>query len=235
MSWAAVASAAIGVVGGIYSNKQAKKKSKTEKTLEQYQLNNLKQLQPQGQQWLQQGNKLMGDPLKFLQSLASGDRNTLMQTLGPELSALGAQNRAHLGQMTELAPRGGASSDFLSTLPFRNQAAQSNLMLSSRLGANQDLLSAGTNMANMGVNTLTGGSSGAQGLLNYGLARNNQAFNQGSATGAGLYGAASSIDWGKIAGGISDWYKKRQTGGTSANPYGQGSTTGGLGAEGMPT
>jgi hypothetical protein len=224
-AWTAIAAAAISAIGSYLASRKANKKSGTQKTLEQQQLEILKQLQPFGTNLLNQSTDTLRLPMTHYSRLAGGNRNAALQELSPEINALDESDRSSLGSIAELAPRGGGSSDFLSRMPFRRNAQTQGLLFGARTDAMDKLATLGQNERSAGLNALGGAQGGGMGLLNFGLNSNNQQFTQGSATGAGIY---------NILQGFFDSYNRnKQNAGTNSNPYGtQGGTPAGTDALG---
>src|SRR6266478_3258935 len=63
--------------------------------------------------------KALQDPLKFFQALLTGDRNTVMDVLGPEIKTLTAQYETAARSTEEFAPRGGGRTAVLEELPSK--------------------------------------------------------------------------------------------------------------------
>lgn len=205
--WAAAIPAIISAVGGYLATKQAGKKSSTTKQLEQQQLDASKFLVPFGQKSLTQASDALQTPLGFYSQLAHGDRNALLQNLSPELQSRDASDEAATRSVSELAPRGGASSDFFARMPFRRTTDTANMLFGARRAGNEGLATLGTNLASMGSNAISGGTTGGMNLLNFGLNSNRQAFQQGSDTGQGIF---------QLVKAFTDAYSKNKT----SNPWG---------------
>lgn len=208
MAWAAIIPAVISAVGGYLASKNANKKSSTTKQLEQQQLESSKFLVPFGQKALTQSSDALQAPLGFYSSLAHGDRNALLQNLSPELQSRDTSDEAATRSVAELAPRGGASSDFFSRMPFRRNTDTANMLFGARKAGNEGLATLGTNLASIGSNAISGGSTGGMNLLNFGLNSNRQAFDQGSQTGQGIF---------QLVKAFTDAYAKN---GQTQNPWG---------------
>src|ERR1700690_2771485 len=58
-------------------------------------------------------------PLNFFQALLSGDRNTIMSALSPEISSLTASYDTGRATAESFAPRGGGRAAALEELPFQ--------------------------------------------------------------------------------------------------------------------
>lgn len=221
-AWTAVIAALASAVGGYLSSKKAKQKSSTEKTAEGLQLDQAKFLGPFGQRQLAQSEQTMQLPLGYYSTLARGNRNQAMQAVAPELQQIDEADRSALGSMNELAPRGGASSDFLARMPFRRNQATQNVLFGARNNAFAQLAGIGQNQAQLGLNALSGGAAGNMNLLNFGLARGNQQFQQGSETGAGIY---------QIIKAMTDAYASRGNGNTNSTQLYNGNSMSNLWAQ----
>jgi hypothetical protein len=187
MSWVVVAGSAISAIGGYVASKNASKKSSATKQLEQQQLDASKFLIPFGQNALSQGTDALQAPLGFYSQLAHGDRNSLLQSLSPQLQSTAASDRATLSSVSEMGARGGGSSDFLSKLPFQRNTDTANALFGARVAGNQGEAGIGSSLASIGAGALGSGAGiGAQ-QLNFGLSQNNQQFQQGSATGQSIF------------------------------------------------
>jgi len=199
VSWVAVAASAVTAIGGYVASKNANKKSSTQKQLEKQQLDSSKFLIPFGQNALTQSRDALQGPLNYYSQLAHGDRNALLQNLSPELQSRDASDEATTRSVSELAPRGGASSDFFSRMPFRRNTDTANMLFGARRAGNEGLATLGTNLASIGSNAISGGATGGMNLLNFGLNQNRQAFDQGSQTGQGIFQLVKAFTdaWGK--------------------------------------
>lgn len=187
MTWAAIAVGVIGAGASVYSSHQAKKKSSQQKAMEAQQYGFGTQLGDFGTKQIEQGSANLQMPVGYFSRMAGGNRATALQSLSPELTALDQSDRSSMGAAAELAPRGGGSGDFYSRMPFRRNAQTQNLLFGARSNAMTQLAGIGQNQQQMGLNAISGGQAGNMGLLNFGLARNSQQFQQGGDTGAGIY------------------------------------------------
>lgn len=210
---AAIIPAVISAIGGYLASRKANKKSSTEKSLEKSQLDALQYLMPLGKSLAGQGQELFGLPISYFKNLAGGNRNALSEAISPQLSALHQQDEGSLASIASQSPRGGGVGDALSRLPFRSNMARTNLLMGARSNAMGSLMNAGQNLLSTGVGAIGGGSGIGSNLLNYGLNKSNQAFDQGSATGESLY---------QIAKAIGDAWAKRGSNGSNgtSNPWG---------------
>lgn len=210
---ATIAAAIIGAGATYYATQQAKKKSAQQKAMEAQQYGFGTQLGGFGTEQLKQGAANLQMPVGYFSRLAGGNRASALQSLSPELTALDQSDRSSMGAAAELAPRGGGSGDFYSRMPFRRNAQTQNLLFGARSNAMTQLAGIGQNQQQMGLNAISGGQAGNMGLLNFGLQRNNQQFQQGGDTGAGIY---------QIVKAFTDAYAKKRgstAAGANANPF----------------
>lgn len=203
--WAAAIPAIISAVGGYIASKQAGKKSSTTKQLEQQQLDASKFLVPFGQNTLTQGRDALQAPLGFYSQLAHGDRNALLQSVSPELQSRDASDRATLRSVSELAPRGGGSSDFLAKLPFQRNTDTANMLFGARKAGNEGMLDVGTRLASIGSSALGSGAGIGANQLNFGLNSNRQQFDEGTQTGQSIFQLVKAFTdaWGQRTGSQS--------------------------------
>lgn len=207
--WSLVIPAVISAVGGYLASKNANKKSSTTKQLEQQQLDASKFLVPFGQNTLTQGRDALQAPLGFYSQLAHGDRNSLLQSVSPELQSRATSDRATLSSASEMGARGGGSSDFLSKLPFQRNTDTANMLFGARKAGNEGMADIGTRLASIGSGALGSGAGIGANQLNFGLNANRQAFDQGSQTGQSIF---------QLVKAFTDAYSKNGT--TNSNPWG---------------
>ena len=218
MTWAAIGAAAISAGVGMYQSHQAKKKSGAQKTAEQLQLDALKQMFPFGQRNLQAGEDANNRAMKFFSGVARDPR----ASMAPELNARAASDRATMSAIGGMAPRGGASADVLSRLPWMRAGQTTNMLFNARNNAYNQIATLGASRTAAGLSALSGGMGGGMSLLNYNLNRNQQGFDQGAQSGYGTY---------QLAKGIIDAWGKRSNGGQSTdwtNGANAGSQAGGV-------
>lgn len=146
------------------------------------------------------GNLLMGlakDPLissqHFLTAAANGDQDAIMKLAGPQMRNISEGAKRSLQTMSQLMPRSGASSEFLSNLPFQTAAQINDVAGNTQRDAQSQLLGFGTNLANLGGNFVGGASQGGQNVLDYSRQRNNDAFQIGAQTGSSIYDMLKSV------------------------------------------
>lgn len=205
---AALAPVIASLAGAYFGNKAAKdarKLSGTEQQLQQQILQGAGISGDLGKLLIE----LSRDPIiasrNFYQAAMSGDQQTLMQLLGPDLNRISDGARQSLQTMSQLSPRGGASSSFMASLPFQTASQQSQLLASARPQAADKLASMGLNLANVGTNALTQGRAGSATLLDMSSDRRREGYEQGAATGEAIYRLISGA-----GNGFADYYANKR-------------------------
>jgi hypothetical protein len=184
---ATIAAAALAAGATAYAAKQANKRSGSERRAEDQLNQNSQQAGMYGQQMLGQSKQALDPVMAYFQSLATGDREALMQYLSPEIAAQGQMSRQAFQTSSELSPRSGMGVEATSRIPFDNAAALSKLIASARPAGMQGLAQLGTQMAGLGFQGLGQGSAGAGQVLNYGADRRNDARSQGMMAGENAF------------------------------------------------
>jgi hypothetical protein len=213
----------------MYQSHQAKKKTGAQKTAEQAQLDAMNSLIPFGKNNLQKGDQATDQALNFYKGVAADPR----QAMASELNERAASDRMTMRSVGGMAPRGGASADVLSRLPWMRAGQTTNALFGARNNANSQIATIGANRTNAGISALSGGAGTGGALLNYGLNRNQQAFDQGSQAGSSTYQLAQGI--------LNAWAKRSSDGkgtdwASGIGGGGSGSVTsmpGGAGAWGL--
>lgn len=104
-----------------------------------------------------QGTAALQAPLNFFQALASGDRNTIMGVLSPEISTLTSQYDTGRSSAEEFAPRGGGRAAALEELPFQKAGAIENLVQGAQTTGVQGEANIGAMLSNLGLGELEAG------------------------------------------------------------------------------
>ncbi len=150
------------------------------------------------------------DPIqRYYQQLASGNRGEMMTAMQPQIQQAQQGYASGLKNTSELNQRGGARAATMAEMPFQQMGLLQQLMnaargqgfqglqsIASLLGSlggqqaniGQGLMGGANSLFSGGTQALGGSSAANQGLLNYGLSRRNQQFNQGSQIGKALGG-----------------------------------------------
>ncbi len=100
------------------------------------------------------GSEALGGPLAFYKSLLGGDRNSMMETLAPEISAINAQFAEPLKE-AQLLGRGGA---LATDLDASKQSAISNLFFQARPAAADKLSGIANALMNLGTQQQVSGA-----------------------------------------------------------------------------
>jgi hypothetical protein len=141
-----------------------------------------------GQKTLPQGTDALQGPLNFFQALLSGDRNTIMSALNPEVSSLTAQYDTGRQTAESFAPRGGGRAAALESLPFQEAGTIENLVQGARATGASGVEQIGSFLAQLGLGELgTGSNIAGSAFNNIQTAKENQQQQQagaGSAVGS---------------------------------------------------
>lgn len=148
----------------------------------------------QGQQGLNSGLNHLSPVTNWFQSIMSGNKAATMNQMQPQIQQINQGQNQALQTANSLAPRGGGRSATLFDAPFNAQKQIAEQYAGARAGAPAGLQSAATaegalGSAAGGLGSAYGGV-GAQannGLLNYGLNQQQQAYTQAQSNG-GLFG-----------------------------------------------
>jgi hypothetical protein len=202
MVFPALIAAAASIYGARQASKQASKARNQDAKLRKLIEAGLEYSQPYGQQLISGGTSALNKARTFYGNILSGNRNTLMGAMGPEINALGDSYQSAAQNIGEFAPRGGATSSFWTQLPFQQARDQNDMLMRARPEAANALAGMGGQMAGMGQGLLTGNSSQGLGLLDLNRLGRRDEFAMGSDLGSGLAGLVGSVDWSKV-----DWGK----------------------------
>jgi hypothetical protein len=183
---AAVIGAGATVYGAHQANKQAQKLRNQQQPLIDLQKQQLADLQPFGKSFLQQGQANTDIVQNYLRQLASGNRNTTMQALAPEINAATQGQQGAVAAQRGLFPRGGQTASQAAQTPYQFQGMLNNLMFAQRPQAMQQLAQLGGNQASLGLGAFGQGAGLTNNMLNYGLNAQQQMFGQGAAIGQGI-------------------------------------------------
>jgi hypothetical protein len=95
----------------------------------------------------------------FFKALASGDRETIMQTLQAPISTISSQYDTGRASAEEFAPRGGGRAAALEELPFQKAGAIEGLVQGAQETGVEGEANIGSMLSNLGLGELTAGSS----------------------------------------------------------------------------
>lgn len=212
MAWIPAVISAVGALYGAYqSNKQgkeAKKVANKQSEITDQQLELVRALQPLGNRFIQEGDQGFAPVFQRYMALASGDRNSILKHLSPEINSLNEQNTLALRNADQFSPRGGGRlASRYANMPFRTSDAISRLMYGAQSDAVDKLAGLSTARTGTGVGLLGAGFGGLSGAAssNTGfynmLAQNRQSsMDEGNQIGRSLYDA------------YDQWQKSRKTG-----------------------
>lgn len=192
-----------GIIGGgsILGGALAGRQSKQQKDAAQAQTDAIRQQMEISKQLSPIGINALTSAANYWSPLLSGNRQQMMQFLGPEISSIINQYGAASRQASEFMPRGGMTASFRGELPFQQASQIGNLMFGMRPLAASQLTGIGGTALSGGLGGASGAAGGASALGGLLLNQRGQAFNQAAAIGSGIYNIAKSIDWSKIFGG----------------------------------
>lgn len=151
--------------------------------------------------FLGQAQDAFNTVLDYTNRLLSGNRDTVTETLGPEIQNISDTFGNAYRNINTLNPRSGAgAASAFTELPFRQAEAVQGLVQGVRPQAAQiqgnlatNLASLGTGVAGAAGGLLSGSQAGTSGLLGYGLNANQQAFGQSAITASGIFNLLDSL------------------------------------------
>lgn len=121
----------------------------------------------------------------FFQALLSGDRNTIMSLLTPEISSLSSQYDTGRKAGEEFAPRGGGRAAALEALPFQKAGQIEQLVSGARATGAQGVTQIDQLLSDIGLGEMGGGLNAANSAFdNIETAKQNQQQQQAQAGGA---------------------------------------------------
>lgn len=100
-------------------------------------------------------------PLNFFQALLSGNQQTIMSALSPEISSLSAQYNTGRQTAEEFAPRGGGRAAELEGLPFQEAGQIQNLVQGAQTEGAQGVTSIASILGELGLGELGASTSAA--------------------------------------------------------------------------
>ncbi len=151
--------------------------------------------QPFAMNFLKKGGEGLGSSMDYWSRILSG-RDQATSLLAPEISQITQGFRGARESSRTLNPRGGGSSAMTRRIDEEVVPGQiGGLLATARPTAATNVRGIGESLANLGLNTgnlssnfLRGAGTGAsEGILNYGLNRNAQQYEQGSGIGKSLF------------------------------------------------
>ena len=212
-----LASAGMGLLGGLFGNSAQKKLLQTENETMQFGLGKMKSLLPQAE-----GD--LGQAANFWGPLLNGNRNAQMSAVGPEVSNISSQYQAARKAAAEFSGRGGGRMAGLQSSRFQQVGATTNLLNSLKPKAAEGMTDIGKILAQLGIDaghlgdSMTGPIQGGinaqnqqQGQLGEGIGKILGTLLTGSKGGGGGYsGGPSKSEVSSFvgSGGMGDAYNE---------------------------
>lgn len=184
---ATIAAAVITAAGAAYAAKQAKKRSRGERNAADAVTRNSELAGQYGEDLLGMSKDSLGPVYDYYRNLATGDRQSLMQYLSPEILAQTQGSRRAFQTSSELSPRSGVATEATSRIPMDNAAMISRLISGARPAGIAGLATLGTNTGSLGMAGLGQGTAGMNSMLGYESGRRRDATDAGAATGESLW------------------------------------------------
>jgi len=130
-------------------------------------LGEAKRLLPKGEESIEQA-------LSYYLPLLSGDRQAMMEAMGPEVNQIVSQYDTGRRAAAEFTPRGGGRTTALAELPFRKAGAITSLLQGARPGAAKAVSDIGFGVGDLASRLLPGSTGAGAQLLGYALQRRGQ-------------------------------------------------------------
>jgi hypothetical protein len=184
---ATIAAALIAAGGTYYATRQANKRSGQDRQMSELLAKNSELAGEYGRDFLGKSRNALGPVYDYYRALASGDRNSVMQYLGPEFEAQSDGARRAFQTSSELSPRSGTAVEANSRIPMDNAAAIARILRGARPAGIEGLATLGTNWGSLGMSGLSQSGSGAGQLLGYNTGRRNEARQAGMDAGDSAY------------------------------------------------
>lgn len=83
---------------------------------------------PEGKKLLGEAESTLQKPLDYYSKLLSGNRQEMLQAEAPEINTMRGQTEQAKANIGKFTPQGGGQTALLSELPFRESAAETNLL-----------------------------------------------------------------------------------------------------------
>jgi hypothetical protein len=128
----------------------------------------------------------LGKAGQYYAGLLGGDRQKMMEAVGPEVNTILSQYDTAKRAAAEFSPRGGGRTQTLAELPFKESASITDLLQKVRPQAAAGAESVGAKEASLAAGLLPSGTSAAAQLLQYELGKQGMSFNQSMQQGAAL-------------------------------------------------
>jgi hypothetical protein len=151
-----------------------------------------------GLSFLDQAQANLAGPQNYFQSIFSGNRGQVSQSLAPDISQTNSGFNVAKQTATDLAPRSGGRATLFNQLPFQQMATINNLFSSARTNAADALSKLGLGVGQLGTSAIGSGMAGFGGLGNSLASQQQKSYDTGKEMGSGIYNIAKSVDWGKL-------------------------------------
>jgi len=222
MAWVVqLAGLAASAIQQNQQNQKAKKAANDQKQISQQQEQQALALQPVGQHMLAQGEAAFNPVFSNYLRLATGDRNSILQSLYPEYSALQQQYGQAIQSANEFAPRGGGRlAAVYGNAPFAMAGQRANLAYGARANALGGLGALGNSQTASGLGALGAMFGGLQGAAGTGSnAYNMMMMNRANASANSASLGSSLAD---IYNNYTQWQAGRGAGTTTSSGAGSG-------------
>lgn len=184
---ATIAAALIGAGATYYAGRQANKRSRSQRQMEDLMRRNAELTGGYGEEMLGYSREAMKPVYDWYTKLGTGDRDTLMQHFKPEIEAEGAAGRRAFQTSAELNPRSGIATERTSRIPIDNASAIARIISGGRAAGIAGLGELGSTWGSLGMRGLGQGSEGAGQFLDYGARRTRDSRESGAAAGDSAY------------------------------------------------
>jgi hypothetical protein len=132
-------------------------------------------------------------PLNFFQALLSGDRNSILSAIQPQVDSLTSQYDTGRKTAEEFAPRGGGRAAALEELPFRKSAEINKLVGGAQMTGASGVESVASLLGSIGTSEMGGGLNAANSAFqNTQQAKENQQA-QAQAAGSAIGGLVALL------------------------------------------
>jgi hypothetical protein len=184
---ATIAAAIIGAGATVYASRQANKRSKRQKAMEDLMAKNARLSGDYGERMLGRSEEALASVYERFRKLAGGDRTKLMEYLKPELERQSAAARGAYQSAAEFSPRSGLNVEANSRIPIDNAASIARMLNSGRAEGIRGLENLGSEWGRVGMAGLQQGAGGASDFLGYERQRRNDASAAGADAGASAF------------------------------------------------
>lgn len=184
---ATIAAAIIGAGATYYAGRQANKRSKRQRQMEDVMANNAQLSGDYGARMLGRSEEALAPVYEHFKRLGTGDRQKLMEYFKPDIERQSMMSRQAFQNAAEFSPRSGIATERNSRIPIDNAASIANMLNSGRAEGIRGLGTLGTNWGQMGMAGLGQGAEGAGQYLGYESNRRRDASAAGAGAGEAAY------------------------------------------------